>query len=249
MFCVCILGALLRDTFIAHYDAIRAVPLFKASTVIYVFENNLGHEHDHLKTIAESVARMRGNCYVLFEHAGVVGFHTTPQSRLAADDRMRELVEIGAVGFADKIICINRDPSKGADAMKRAFVCQMADMREYAEMQPNGEMRRVVTSLFSEDKIRIRGKHDDLQRAFALLLYAHNKFIYRRLPDVNYTLIQNLQANRLTSGLGLEALAGLSSGRSREKQPRRDPFDAGGPAAKRARLAEDEDYIEENMRL
>ena len=116
-----------------------------------------------------------------------------------------------------------------------------------------GEMRRVVTSLFSEDKIRIRGKHDDLQRAFALLLYAHNKFIYRRLPDVNYTLIKNLQANRPALGLGIEALAGLTSGRSREKQPRREPFDSGGPAAKRARMAageaDDDQFLTDNAAL
>lgn len=178
----------------AHYEAVRAA--FPTSTILYCFENNLGKEQDHLEYLVTHVARIN-NASVLSENPAVVGFHTLPKTRLQADDRLQDMVTMNGVCFAESLIGINPNPAKSAEHMRTKLIAQIGDMREYVKQTPKGDATRVVTSLFSEDYTRIRGKQDDLQRALSLLLWASSKFLTRRLP-VDYNTIIGLQAKRTT---------------------------------------------------
>lgn len=182
-----------------HYDAIRAVPAFRSSTICYIFENNLGKEHDHLTTIVTETAHM-DNVTVLSEHLEVIGFHTSAPSRLRADDRLQDKISSGGVCFDANLISINPDLSRAGENAKATLLTQIADMREYTKALPNGKYQRVVTSLFSEDFVRIRGKQDDMQRALAMLLYAESMFRAGKLP-VDYREIYALRENRRLSSM------------------------------------------------
>jgi hypothetical protein len=180
--------------FVAHHAAIRAHPLLNSATLCYIFENNLGHEHDHSKRVITHILRDT-NAIVLNENTLVTGFHTTHKSRLHADDLLRDHVTMNGMCFAADIISVNPDPSCTGDAAKDMLITQIADMKEYVKQMPNGDHRRMVTSIFSEDMVRLRGKHDDLQRALAMLVLASRLFLTRKLP-MDYSRINGMRANR-----------------------------------------------------
>lgn len=181
--------------YIDHYKAIRAHPLLRASTICYIFENNLGHEHDHAASLINRLS-LFDNVAILLEDPAVVGFHTTPQSRLKADDRLHELVAHKALAFAPEIISINHDASVCGEHARDMLIEQMENMCEYTRRRPNGDGVRIVSSTFDENNVEMENRHDDLQRALSLLVYAANMFVARRLP-VNYAAIRAKQGARI----------------------------------------------------
>jgi hypothetical protein len=189
-----------------HYDALRAHPLFRDSTICYVLENNLGHEHDHISYLVRNNNRI-SNATVLYENAEVAGFRTSAASKLRADDRLQEMITMEGVGFLSNFISVNPDPNKSGANARKELIAQIGNMRCYTNQLPNGESRRVITSLFDETFRRISGRHDDMQRALSMLLIVSNLFLTRRLP-VNYTLIDALRGNRNVQALPMSTIDG-----------------------------------------
>lgn len=172
----------------------RSINYFKDSTFLYIFENNLGKEHDHLRAIIYGVDRIRNNAYVLFENHDVVGFHTFAESKLKADDRLQDAISSNSLRFLDPIVSINENSSKAGDNAKDLLITQIANMKEFVKQNPNGSCTRIVTSIYSEDGTRLKQK-DDVQRALSNLILASTMFLTMRLP-VDYAYISKMRQNR-----------------------------------------------------
>lgn len=168
--------------------------MLRDSTILYVFENNLGKEHDHLTAL---IARTPGinNTKVLYENNQVVGFHSFAHTKLAADDELRAYVTRDALRFADRVMTMSNETTNPEGAIVEKLVHQIEEMREYVRQKPNGTYARVVTSIHGQDLKRVRGNKDDLQRALSMLLMVHRMFA-ARLLDLNYAEIYAMRAKR-----------------------------------------------------
>lgn len=182
-----------------HHDKLRSIELFKNSTFLYIFENNLGKEHDHLRTIVHGVDRIRNNAYVLFENPEVIGFHTFANTKLTADDRLQDYIASNSLRFIDPIVSVNENSAKAGDNAKDLLITQIANMKEFVKQHPNGQCTRIVTSIYSEDGTRLKQK-DDVQRALSNLIIASTKFLTRRLP-VDYDYISRLKQRRRNTAM------------------------------------------------
>jgi hypothetical protein len=177
------------------FQGIRAHPFLRDSTVLFVFENNLGREQDHLTRLVES-SPLFSNSYPLHENDKLNGFHTYAYTKLRADDLLYDRVSMGALSFAEDMICVNPKYARnGGEAMKELMIHQMSEMKEYVRRNPNGTSTRVITSIHGDDKKHIKGKHDDVQRAFSNYLIAEMRFRNRDLP-LDYDHIYSLRASR-----------------------------------------------------
>ena len=182
-----------------HHDKLRSINLFKDSTFLYIFENNLGKEHDHLRTIVYGVERIRNNAYVLSENPEVVGFHTFSHTKLKADDRLQEYITSNSLRFMDPVVSVNDNSSKAGDNAKDLLITQIANMKEFVKQNPNGTCTRIVTSIYSEDGTRLKQK-DDVQRALSNLILGSTMFLTRRLP-VDYDYISKLRQRRRNTAM------------------------------------------------
>jgi len=171
-----------------HYSALRQTTLLRQSTILYVLENNLGREHEWIINTLNRDSFFE-NFEVLQELDGIKGFRTTTDSKLRADDFLRECVSLDGLAFMKDIISVNDDPSRTGDAAKEMLIEQLEGMKEYTKPNPNGTTRRFITSIFSSEFVRIRGRKDDIQRALSMLIYAARMFVAKRLP-VSYEGIQ-----------------------------------------------------------
>jgi len=187
-------GIELQEKFLDLYDRIRRHRMLRDSTILYVFENNLGKEHDHLTALIRRTAAIN-NVKVLYENEQVVGFHTHSHTKLSADDRLRQYVSTDGLRFADTIISVAPDTDASGDAIIEKLVHQIEEMREFVRQLPNGTYRRVVTSIHGQDLKRIRGNKDDLQRALSMLMLVSALFFERKLP-VNYNEIERMHLKR-----------------------------------------------------
>ena len=104
-----------------HYKKLRAHPLFKDSTIVYIMENNLGMEHCWIAEVIESSV-LFDNVAILQEHDGQLGFHTTAQSKIRNDDMLREKISFNAMLFLDEIISTNKDPDRSGAAAKAMLI-------------------------------------------------------------------------------------------------------------------------------
>lgn len=187
-------GIELQNKFIDLYDRIRMYPMLKNSTILYIFENNLGKEHDHLTALIDRTSNIN-NVKVLYEHESVVGFHTGPGSKLPADDRLRSYVSTDGLRFAKNIISVDPASDPSGDDIIEKLIHQIEEMREFVRYKANGTHDRVVTSTHGIDRKRIRGNKDDLQRALSMLLIVAGMFYERKLK-LNYDEIERLHLKR-----------------------------------------------------
>lgn len=164
------------------------------STILYVFENNLGKEHDHLTALINRT-RAINNVKVLYENDQVVGFHTHGHTKIAADDRLDQHISSDGLRFANTIISISSNQKDTEDSLIEKLIHQIEEMREYTRQLPNGQYRRVITSIHGQDLKRIRGNKDDMQRALSMLLYVAALFFQHKLP-VPYDEIDRMQLKR-----------------------------------------------------
>jgi hypothetical protein len=124
----------------------------------------------------------------------MVGFWTDANKKLKMDDSLQELVTFGRFCFADNFISINDDPSLIGDKVIEKLVCQLEDMKEYTTMK-GGVIRRIITSILREDMTIEDGKHDDLQRALSMLIYASALLLTGKLP-MDYSKLAKLREER-----------------------------------------------------
>lgn len=192
------------ETFIRHYEALRANPLTRSATICYIMENNLGKEAEWFKFMITKLCRF-DNATVLFERREVTGFRTTADSKLIADDKLQSIVMMEGLSFTEEIISVNPDETRTAADARNMLIQQLADMREYTKKKENGTERRYITSLFAEDGTQIRGKHDDIQRALSMLIDVSQRFYARTLP-VDYDVINLLQGRRRVTHEGMEVI-------------------------------------------
>lgn len=157
---------------------------------MYVFENNLGREQDHLGNIIKHVRRIN-NVFIVFEDRRRLGIHTTKESKIRSHSIMREYVCAEAIRFAENIITVNPDKTRNAERVRDMLIEQIKDLREYTVTFPNGTARSIVTGRHTADGKAITGKKDDLKQALANLLDAAERYRNRRLP-LNYEKIKNL---------------------------------------------------------
>lgn len=171
------------------------------STILYVFENNLGKEHDHLTALLNRMD-VFNNYYVLYENKTMVGFRTYARTKIAADTDLRTCISSNAVSFYQNLITINPD-FPGSDQIKEKLIHQIEEMRQYVRRLPNGTINCIITSIYGIDNKRIKGNKDDLQRALSMLIRCANLFNQRELP-VPYGEIESLYYKRrnVREGLG-----------------------------------------------
>lgn len=193
LFFVLCTGRALRDKFIQHYQFLRANPLYKDATIFYIFENNLGREHDHLNLIVEDTG-IFSNCKVLQEHPNMIGFWTDDKKKLIMDDGLQQLVTFGRLRFAHNFISVNDDVTRVGDKAIEMLVKQIEDLKEYTTMRA-GSIRRIVASILRDDLTVEEGKHDDLQRALSMLIYASTQLFTNKLP-LNYSELVNMRRKR-----------------------------------------------------
>ena len=183
-----------------HYMLIRKHRLLKDSTILYIIENNLGME---VNWIAETFNKLPefDNFAVLQEHEGILGFRTYAPTKLKHDDLLREKIEFAQVMFTNEIFSASEDASRSGDEIKATFIDQLANMSEFVEQKANGTSSRTITSIYSEAGQRIKGRKDDMQRAFSMLVWVASLHITedRRRLAINWERIQNLRANRVTT--------------------------------------------------
>jgi len=183
-----------------HYKKLRAHPLFKDSTIVYIMENNLGMEHNWIAEVIESSV-LFNNVAILQEHEGQLGFHTSAQSKIRNDDMLREKISFNSVLFLDDIISTNIDPGRCGNAAKNILIDELAGMCEYVKQKPDGTATRYITSIYNELFQRIKGKKDDVQRALSMLVWVATLFIARdRRLAIDYRRIAKLREQRFTEG-------------------------------------------------
>lgn len=182
------------------YERIRANPHFKDSTLLYIFENNLGCEHDHLNALIRETPRFN-NVDVLYENTTKIGFCTGEKSRLKGVDNLAAFLCNNAIAFEEDLIVCNTEVPKDynnrnvKEYTKNKLIHQVSELQEYKEDMINGTVKRNVTSLFSHENVRYQNKKDDLERALTTMLLYSMMFRLRQLP-VNYEHIASLQSNR-----------------------------------------------------
>jgi hypothetical protein len=189
-------GAEVQKSIIAHFDALRAHPLLEDSTILYVFENNYALEHSHLKHGLQVMARDNNWC-VLHEDVDniIIGFRTSDKSKLRCDHHLKDRAYEGNIYFTENLINVNFDRSRDAKYCKDLLINQIKDMKQYDLISWKGPARRIVTSIYTEDNKRIKGKKDDLQRALSMLIDTAIRFRNETLP-VNYSHIKTLKLKR-----------------------------------------------------
>lgn len=167
---------------------------YDSSTICFVFENNLGHEADYLKSIVEQDSRF-DNTTVLREMVGITGFRSTKISKYVADRKLQNLVSFEAIKFASPFITVNTNPNRNESNVKQMFAKQLKSMYEYEKRRPGRQTDSVIDSIHDVDGKKKPGFHDDLQRAFSLIINAVEGFVSQTLP-VDYRTISKMQGNR-----------------------------------------------------
>jgi hypothetical protein len=176
---------------VALYDHIRADPLFKNVTILYIFENNMGNDHNFLNNIVKDIKRI-DNVFVLYENDDKIGFNTSEFSKLTGYDILKTYASVRAIKFYRNLITINAQLVEPRATMKAEFISQMADLKQYAKMHPNGRRTQVISGIHGEDKKRIQGKVNDINMAFMMLLLYATKFNKFQL-DLPYKHIRSLR--------------------------------------------------------
>lgn len=182
----------MKTAFVKHYHALRNHPLYKDATIYYVLENNLGREHDHLNFMIQDTGFT--NCAVLYEDENMIGFWTDATKKIVMDEALRDKVMFGLLSIANDFLTTNSDPNRQAETVVEMMLDQIEDLKDYTVMK-NGVERRIITSILGPDLAVEVGKHDDLQRALSMLIYASTKFLSGKLP-VDYHMISRLRENR-----------------------------------------------------
>ena len=133
--------------------------------MIYIFENKLGREQDHLTSLVQYVKRISSNAVVLCENEHKVGITTDYNTKLQADQLAHDYVTGQAVAFRRQLVTTNTDPLRSAAAVKTAFFQQVRDYREYTVTSSKDQTRSKIfrSCRLTSDLKPIRQKRDDLQ--------------------------------------------------------------------------------------
>ena len=130
--------------------------------MIYIFENNLGREQDHLTNIIQFVEEIRTNSIVLCEDVTKIGIHTDYHNKLQADQLALDYISSNGIEFARTLITTNA--KRGASAVKGELMAQLRGFKEYTIMSTNQAPKIIRSCRHTSDLKPIRDKRDDLLR-------------------------------------------------------------------------------------
>lgn len=187
-------GHQLRKAFLALYDHIRADPMLKDSTILYIFENNLGKEHDHMHALIQTTDAIN-NTFTLYENEKMLGFRTYAHTKVTADNFLSTSISMEGVNFYNKLIVVNPEIPQAREYMREMVTHQIEEMQEYIKYMPNGTFRQVITSIHGQDGKRLAGKKDDVQRSLSMLILVVHLFNAEKLK-VPYKTIARLHLKR-----------------------------------------------------
>ncbi len=128
------------------YHEIRAIELFKYVTILYVFENNLGNEHNWLYGLIKRTPIIN-NVYVLYENEKKLGFNTSALSKLMGYDVLLSYCSTGGIQFYKDLITINADHKNGKIDMKNVLIKQLMQIKQFGRKHANGTRVRVITGI------------------------------------------------------------------------------------------------------
>lgn len=163
---------------------------FKDATLLYIFENNLGKEHDSLKYFIKDKNLFDNNVDYLFESHKAIGFHTGTTTKVDAADLLKQVISIGCMSFYEHFFTINAEVLGGAKTMISLLMTQLTNLREYTTEKANGTFRREVTGKHDQNNNELKGRKDDAQMACCMALLYTRKFFDEDLP-VNMQAIRD----------------------------------------------------------
>lgn len=166
----------------AHIEGIRRKPEFKESWIIFIPENNLGHEASHMSFMLRPYTK----CYTLTEKGGVIGVNTNAvRKELYAMEAVRYLCQ-ESILFWEAMFSAN--PNGGANEKERV----MEDFKEQLM-----SFKRVIVHPqrgFSLPKIHYSGKskggRDDLVMSLMIGIYWSTEFVCNR-TEAPYAMFQD----------------------------------------------------------
>jgi len=156
----------------AHVEALKRKPQFKESWFVFIPENNLGHEADHMAYMLRPYRRI----YTLTEKGGIIGVNTTAvRKELYSMETVKYLCQ-ESIRFWDQMVVAN--PGGGANEKERV----MEDFKEQLL-----SFKRVIVHPergFSLPKIHYSGKskggRDDLVMSLMIAIYWTTEFTCQR---------------------------------------------------------------------
>ena len=129
---------------------------------MYIFENNLGREQDHLSNYIGFIEEIRTNCVILCEDASKIGIHTDYRNKLQADQMALDYITAHGVEFARTLITTNA--KRGAAAVKTEMMAELRAFKEYTIMGTTQAPKIFRSCRHTSDLKPIREKRDDLLR-------------------------------------------------------------------------------------
>lgn len=156
----------------AHIEGLRRNIKFRDSWIVFIPENNLGHEADHMSFMLRPYRRV----YTLTEKGGVIGVNTTAvRKELYSMEAVKYLCQ-ESIQFYSKIVVAN--PTGGANEKDRV----LADFKEQLL-----SFKRVIVHPqrgFALPKIHYSGKskggRDDLVMSLLIGIYWTTEFTCQR---------------------------------------------------------------------
>ena len=166
----------------AHIEGLRKVPKFRDAWFVFIPENNLGHEADHMAYMLRPYRRV----YTLTEKGGVIGVNTTAvRKELYSMETTKYLCQ-ESIRFFKNIVVAN--PGGGANEKNRV----LADFKEQLL-----SFKRVIVHPqrgFSMPKIHYSGKsqggRDDLVMSLMIGIYWCTEFTTQR-TEAPYEMFQD----------------------------------------------------------
>jgi hypothetical protein len=156
----------------AHIEGVRRMPRFKDAWIVFIPENNLGHEASHMAFMLRPYRRV----YTLTEKGGIIGVNTNAvRKELYSMETVRYLCQ-ESILFWEHLVVSN--PNGGANEKQRV----MEDFKEQLMA-----FKRVIVHPqrgFALPKIHYSGKakggRDDLVMSLMIGLYWATEFVCNR---------------------------------------------------------------------
>ena len=163
---------------------------------MYVFENNLGREQDHLNNFVQYVSRLKNNAIVLCEDDTKIGIHTDYHNKLQADQLAFDYITSEAVEFSSNLVCTNKDPKKDANSTKAKMMGQFRAFKEFTVTPAKGIPKIVRSCRHTIDLKVQRDKQDDLLRVCLNMFRAEKLVRENRVSNSTLDMITKRMRRR-----------------------------------------------------
>lgn len=162
---------------------------------MYIFENNLGREQDHLTNLVTYIKRLKQNSVILCEDPSKIGLHTDYARKLVSDNLAMDYVSAEAISFAPRLITTNPLENRSAAQCKTILMNQFREYREYTITPPNGVPKIFRSCRHTPDLKPIRDKRDDLIMVFKNMLVGEKLHREQRVAN-SIEQMENIQSFR-----------------------------------------------------